>query len=96
MNARLALAIVLYAAAINLLAYAAMAIDKARAGRRAPRIRERTLLALALLGGGAGTVIAQRGLRHKTRKEPFRTRLGAILLLHLVALVGLFAVLLSG
>ena len=50
------------------------------------RVSEARLLQFALFGGSLGAVAAQRLLRHKTRKEPFRTQLMAILILH-VALV---------
>ena len=49
--------------------------DKARAvaGRR--RIPEADLLGLALIGGSPGAFAARHVLRHKTRKEPFSSRL---------------------
>lgn len=57
--------------------------DKAAARHGAQRVRERTLL-LAALFGGIGAWLAQQMLRHKTRKEPFRTWLGLMALLHLL------------
>ncbi|MBY5608689.1 DUF1294 domain-containing protein [Rhizobium leguminosarum] len=68
--------------ALNLLVFSIYFRDKqaARYGRR--RISERTLLFLALIGGSLGAVAAQQLLRHKTRKEPFRSILAAILILH--------------
>ncbi|NKL98699.1 MULTISPECIES: DUF1294 domain-containing protein [Rhizobium] len=68
--------------ALNLLVFSIYFRDKqaARHGRR--RISERTLLLLALIGGSLGAVAAQQLLRHKTRKEPFRSILAAILILH--------------
>ncbi|MFO1183353.1 MAG: DUF1294 domain-containing protein [Bauldia sp.] len=83
-----------YLLAINLAAYAAMAIDKARSADGAWRIRERTLLTLAAVGGSPGLVAAQRRLRHKTWKEPFRSRLRLIVAAQLLALaaVAFFAV----
>jgi uncharacterized membrane protein YsdA (DUF1294 family) len=70
----------IYLAAINLLAFVLFRQDKraAIAGQR--RIPERTLLGLAAIGGSLGAVAAQQILRHKTRKEPFRTLLDLILL----------------
>ena len=54
------------------------------------RVSEARLLQFAFLGGSLGAFAAQRLLRHKTRKEPFRTYLKAILILHAVlAPVGL-------
>lgn len=63
--------------------------EAARAGRR--RIRESTLLGLALMGGSAGAVLAQRALRHKTRKQPFRTGLPAIVAAHVALGAALLA-----
>ncbi|WP_062119614.1 DUF1294 domain-containing protein [Aureimonas sp. AU40] len=82
-------AIALYLAAINLLAFAAIALDKAKARASRRRIPEATLLRLALIGGSLGALVAQQVLRHKTRKEPFRSRLLAILAFHLLVLVAL-------
>jgi len=63
---------------VNLFAFGAFAWDKAAARRGAWRIRESTLLGLALAGGIFGALAGQRLLRHKTRKEPFRTQLYSI------------------
>lgn len=70
-----------YLIAVNIACFFLFAWDKqsARLGRR--RTPERTLLTFALIGGTAGAVIAQRTLRHKTIKEPFRSRLGLIVVL---------------
>jgi uncharacterized membrane protein YsdA (DUF1294 family) len=67
-----------YLAVINAAAFAAFASDKRRAIRGASRIPEATLLRLAVLGGTSGAIAAQQLLRHKTRKEPFRTQLWLI------------------
>ena len=57
--------------------------QKARAGLR--RTPETTLLLYGLVGG-LGAWTAQHIMRHKTRKEPFRTRFGLVVLLHLILL----------
>ncbi|MBX3485399.1 DUF1294 domain-containing protein [Phenylobacterium sp.] len=69
---------VAYLVAINGLTYAAFALDKRAAERRAWRVPERRLLMLAAFGGTPAAMAAQQILRHKTRKEPFRTSLWAI------------------
>jgi uncharacterized membrane protein YsdA (DUF1294 family) len=49
--------------------------DKQRAITGGRRIAEADLLGLALIGGSPGALLARRWFRHKTRKEPFSTRL---------------------
>lgn len=80
MNISMLLGIV-YFLVVNIVAYSAMALDKAKAEAGYRRIPERTLLGLALIGGTLGTVLAQKMVRHKTRKEPFRTLLIGIVVL---------------
>ncbi|WP_269931862.1 DUF1294 domain-containing protein [Aminobacter sp. HY435] len=79
------LQIVLVVLAVNGTAFLAFWRDKRLARTGARRIPEKTLLWLALVGGSVGAVIAQQMFRHKTRKEPFRSRLYAIVALHAVA-----------
>ncbi|WP_028744811.1 DUF1294 domain-containing protein [Rhizobium mesoamericanum] len=71
--------------ALNALAFAAYFLDKQAAHKRRRRISERTLLTLALIGGSLGAVCAQKLLRHKTQKEPFRSILRAIIVFHVAA-----------
>ncbi|MGV1917150.1 DUF1294 domain-containing protein [Rhizobium sp. 22-785-1] len=73
--------------ALNLIVFIAFWQDKRAARKGDRRIRERKLLLLALLGGSLGAVTAQDLLRHKTRKEPFRSLLLGIV----IAQVGLVA-----
>lgn len=61
--------------------------QRAIAGRR--RIAEADLLGLAILGGSPGALLARRLFRHKTRKQPFSTRLLLIAALQTGALIGL-------
>jgi uncharacterized membrane protein YsdA (DUF1294 family) len=51
------------------------------------RISEASLLFVALIGGSVGAIIAQQTLRHKTRKEPFRSVLWGISVVQVIALV---------
>ncbi|WP_455854634.1 DUF1294 domain-containing protein [Ensifer canadensis] len=61
--------------AINVTTFCLFWYDKhaARSGWR--RIRERALLQSAFFGGSIGAMAGRQVFRHKTRKEPFRTRL---------------------
>ncbi len=68
------MALLLVLIGINVIAFLAFGWDKRQSMRpRAPRIAERTLLALALFGGALGALIGQQVFRHKTQKQPFRT-----------------------
>lgn len=61
---------------INVIAFLAFGWDKWQSTRPgASRIAERTLIALALLGGALGALLGQQVFRHKTQKQPFRTLL---------------------
>ncbi|WP_439509675.1 DUF1294 domain-containing protein [Marinimicrobium koreense] len=59
-------------AALSLASYALYAKDKTAAQTNRWRISERTLHTAALLGGWPGALIAQKRLRHKTKKASFR------------------------
>ena len=72
----------------NLHAFARFWLDKRAAGAGARRTPERVLLGAALFGG-FGAWLGQHVLRHKTRKEPFRTQLGFVILLHLAGVAGM-------
>ena len=71
----------------EVLGFLAFARDKRRARAGLWRTPESTLLMFGLIGG-LGAWMGQHILRHKTRKEPFRTQFGLIVLLHLILLAG--------
>lgn len=77
--------------AMSLLCFAFYAADKSAARAGAPRVRERTLHLLALFGGWPGAVLAQRLLRHKSVKIPFRAIFWLTVLLNLAGLAALGA-----
>ncbi len=86
------IAVVLLAlAVINLMTVLAFAHDKARAASGGWRMRESTLLGLALVGGSPGAIWARRRFRHKTRKQPFATYLHVIALVDAGGAIGLAA-----
>lgn len=68
-------------AASNLITFAAFSSDKRRAIKTQRRIPEARLLWLCL-GGGVGAMIASALMRHKTRKQPFRTYAVCLSALH--------------
>lgn len=71
--------------AVSFLQYA---LDKARSRKAGRRIRERTLLLTALIGGWPGAILARNTLRHKTLKQPYR-RLFALCIAGNLALIAL-------
>lgn len=89
LDGNLLLSIAAYVLAINVLEFFAFAWDKHCARKGMWRLSEDTLLLLALIGGSVGAVAGQRILRHKTRKEPFRTNLLVIAGLQVIALIAL-------
>lgn len=72
---------------INVITFFMFWWDKNAARKGNWRVSENRLLGLALIGGSIGAVAAQRFLRHKTRKEPFRSLLLRICALHITALI---------
>lgn len=56
---------------LSVASFAAYAVDKSAAVTGQWRVSETRLLLLGLLGGWPGAVVAQRVLRHKTRKSSF-------------------------
>ena len=61
----------IYFIIINIIAFLAYFIDKTKAKYNKYRISENTLLFLALIGGGVGSIIGMNLLRHKTQKSKF-------------------------
>lgn len=79
--------LLLWLAAVNLIAFTLFGIDKRRAKRGKWRIAERTLLLLAALGGSVGALLGMRVWHHKTRHLSFRIGIPLILGLQLVLAV---------
>ena len=79
---------------LSVIAYAVYAADKRAAVARRQRTPESTLLLIGLLGGWPGAVIAQRRLRHKTRKTSFLVRFWFTVVLNVAAVIVLMVVLL--
>ena len=71
---------------VNCFAFLVFAYDRFRAQSSGWRVSEQTLLWMSFLGG-IGAFAARRLLRHKTRKEPFRTQFQIVATAHVVAAV---------
>lgn len=82
----------LYLAFINALTFFVFAFDKTFAQKGSWRVRERTLLILALCGGTPAALFAMQSFRHKTQKTSFNLLLALILLVQLAGVMSfLFA-----
>lgn len=75
--------LLIYLAAINVAAFAAMGIDKAKAKAGAWRIPEATLFLLVVLGGSVGGILGMQLFRHKTQHKTFTVGFPAILVCQL-------------
>ena len=73
--------IIVYLAAVNVIALALIGIDKNRAKTHRWRIPEKTLFTAAILGGGLGACAGMWLFRHKTKHCYFRYGLPAILVI---------------
>ncbi len=67
-----------YLIVVNAVTYLAFWRDKRRSVSREWRTPEKRLLTLALIGGWPAAKLAQRMLRHKTRKQPFAWHLNLV------------------
>lgn len=74
--------VIMYLAAINLLAFLLYGIDKWKAKADQWRISEKTLLLTALLGGSVGALAGMQIFRHKTHHWKFRILVPLFLILH--------------
>lgn len=79
--------ILVYAAVMSLIAFAAFGIDKFKAKTNRWRIRERTLFLLALSGGGIGAFLGMKVFHHKTRNKQFAAGLPVIMIIQTVLLL---------
>ena len=76
-DGRMILAVFLLA--INVITFAFFGADKWKAVHGTWRIRERTLLGLAMIGGAAGGLLGMYIFRHKTQKPYFSKGIPVIL-----------------
>lgn len=76
---------ILYVIIINIAGFSSMGIDKVKARRKAWRIPETRLFAIALLGGSIGSIAGMYFFRHKTRHWYFVWGMPAILVIQMLA-----------
>lgn len=76
--------LILYLIIINVITFVIFGVDKYKAIRQEWRIRESTLLGLALIGGSIGGWIAMYIFHHKTKKVKFFVGIPVILVIQIV------------
>ena len=81
--------IILYVAAVNVVSFLMMGIDKRKAVKRAFRIPESTLFVLAIIGGSVGSIIGMHLFRHKTRHWYFLYGMPVILALQIILILAI-------
>ncbi|MBR5064878.1 MAG: DUF1294 domain-containing protein, partial [Oscillospiraceae bacterium] len=69
--------LLIYLMIINIIAFAAMGIDKLKAAKGRWRISEKALFLLAAAGGSIGSIAGMFAFRHKTKHLSFRIGLPA-------------------
>jgi len=78
--------IIIYLLVINIATFFTYGIDKWKAKKSKWRIREISLLALAVLGGSIGAWLGMKVWHHKTMHKKFKYGVPAILILQLALL----------
>ena len=79
--------IVIYLILINFIAFLSMYIDKKKAIKEKWRIKESTLLMLALVGGSIGAIIGMYAFHHKTQKPRFFLWIPIIIVLQILIVI---------
>lgn len=79
--------LIIYFLLVNLLGFYAMYTDKLRAKKRAFRIPEATLFAVAFIGGSIGCILGMYLFRHKTKHWRFVYGMPLILILQIIGLI---------
>ena len=77
----------IYLLIINVVTFALYGIDKWKAIHNKWRIREATLLIMALIGGSLGAFIAMQMFRNKKKKWYFKYTVPAMLVVHVALMV---------
>ena len=73
----------IYLVTINVVTFLMFGVDKWKARRSRWRIRETSLLGLAVLGGSIGALIGMKVWHHKTMHKKFKYGLPLILLVQI-------------
>lgn len=77
---------IVYLAAVNIVAFIMFGIDKKRAIKDQWRIPEATLLGVAFIGGSVGAFAGMQVFRHKTKHMKFKTLIPVFIVMHIAVL----------
>ena len=76
--------IVYYLIALNIVTFLVYCIDKWKAKQAKWRIREASLLGLAVLGGSIGALLGMKVWHHKTMHKKFKYGVPTILIIQII------------
>ena len=79
--------VLIYLVIINVVSFFIYGFDKWKAKKSKMRIRETTLLGLAVLGGSIGAWLGMKVWHHKTLHKKFRFGVPAIIIIQLALIV---------
>ena len=96
MDYKLVLIIIGYVLIINSIGFLSMYIDKRKAKNGKWRIKEWTLITIAFLGGGIGSLIGMKKFRHKTQKPKFKYGIPAIIIIETLIIIYCLVVKITG
>ena len=80
-------AVIYYLVIINIITFLVYGIDKWKARKSLWRIREASLLMLAVLGGSFGAWLGMKVWHHKTQHKKFKYGVPAIIIVQLALIV---------
>lgn len=83
--------LLVYLVIINAAGFCFMLIDKHKAKQNLWRIPEKILLIIAAVGGSLGVLMGMRIFRHKTLHFKFSLGVPALLILHIVIFIFIYA-----
>ena len=86
--------LIIYLIIVNIIAFLAMFIDKKKAEKNRWRIKESTLLILALIGGSIGAIAGMYVFHHKTQKPWFYIGIPIIIILQILLIIGIKSIIL--
>jgi uncharacterized membrane protein YsdA (DUF1294 family) len=77
-------ALFLYIAAVNIIAFLIMGIDKYKAQRHQWRISEANIFLIGLFGGGLGVLLGMSMFHHKTKHLKFTIGIPLVVALNII------------